>query len=409
MIGKQSAGLLATAAAVSASVIELPVHIQNTYSSVQFNVGTPAKPYRLLFDTGSSTAWMVNSDCTETSCPNLSGYDRVGYNISASSSAIDLGASASIPYIDGDGVTGDAVQDVFSDERGAVEWNQTFLSVNASSWRFITADGFLGLGFSSIAENGTSSLVETLLWDGQLDAPRFGLYYGTNLADVTNGTTQDGVLTVGGSHEDTYVDEDGVVFAPLRKEDPYQLWRAPLRSVTVMATGTNATINVRNDGKLPTSSAGGLISNAVGANTTWSMYGSGTAVFDTGAGRISVPSNIVDAVYFNLGWNNSKLMNGEERMECQHLNASWALSFTLGEEAEEDDVTVTIRGDEFVRPGDQCMPPVDDSDGSGFALIGAAFLRRFYSIYDFGADKVADYQPKIGFGRLKKEYDYLYQ
>jgi saccharopepsin len=68
-----------------------------------------------------------------------------------------------------------------------------------------------------------------------------------------------------------------------------------------------------------------------------------------------------------------------------------------------------VRGDEFLRPGQQCMPPFQGSGSSGFALVGTGFLRRYYSVFDFGADKVEDYQPRVGFGRLKKEYDYLYQ
>ncbi|KKY15971.1 putative pepsinogen c [Diplodia seriata] len=428
MVGKKTTGLLAAAAAASASVIDLPVHIQNTYvspqnsnrnlnpktdmtpqSSVEFQIGTPPKPYRLLFDTGSSTAWLTNSDCTASSCPNSSGFNRTLYSAAASSTSVDLGSAATIGYIDGDGVTGAALRDAFADENETVQWNQTFLSANTSSWRFITADGFLGLGFSSIAENATTSLVETLLWDGALDAPRFALFYGTDLRDAADGAAQDGVLTIGGSHEDKYVDADGVVYAALRKEDPYQLWRAPLRTLTVLATGTNETVVLRNDGKLPPTSSGGFINNNVGANASLGLYGNGRAVFDTGAGRIQVPRELVDTVYYNLGWNNSKLLSGEERFECEHLNASWALAFALGDGAVEDDVVVAIRGDEFVRPGDQCMPPVDDSGTDGFALIGATFLRRFYSVFDFGADKVEAYQPRIGFGRLKKEYDYLYQ
>lgn len=357
-----------------------------------------------MFDTGSSSAWVVNSDCTDTSCPNLSGYNRTGYNGAASSTSVDLDSYSLIPYLDGDGVAGWATQDLFTDEQGTIEWNQTFLSANESSWRFITADGFLGLGFSSIAEDKTSSLVETLLWDGQLDATRFSLFYGTNLTDEGD---RDGVLTIGGSHEDTYVDGE-VVYAPLRQENPYQLWRTALRSVNVLvargSSTTNATVTVQN-GKLPTTNdPAGTYPKS---NTSWPMYGAGTAVFDTGAGRVSVPAGIVDAVYYNLGWNVTKLRNGEERMDCQHLNSSWALSFTLGEGAEEDDVTFSLRGDEFTRPDDQCMPPVDDSGSSGFALIGSPFLRRHYSVFDFGADQVENYQPRIGFGRLKEEYDYL--
>lgn len=392
--------LLTLAAAASAAVLDLPVHVQNTYASVEFQVGTPAKTTRLQFDTGSSTAWMVGTGCTDSSCPNSSGYDRIEYNASASSTSEDLNTFARIPYIDGDAVTGEAIKDLFVDETGTLEWNQTFLSVNQSSWRFTTADGLLGLGFSSIAEESTSSMVETLLWDNQLDETRFALFYGTDLSD----NDKDGVLTIGGSHEETYVDGE-VAYVPLRKEDPYQLWRTALRSVNVLVVrGENSTVTVHN-GQFPTTDdANGTYPKA---NVTWSMYGAGTAVFDTGAGRIEVPDEIIAPIYFNLGWNVTKLMNGEERMECEHLNSTWAISFTLGEGDEADDKTFTIRGDEFTRPGDQCMPPIDNSGSNGFALLGAAFLRRHYSVFDFGATQVADYQPKIGFGRLKSEYDYM--
>ena len=139
------------------------------------------------------------------------------------------------------------------------------------------------------------------------------------------------------------------------------------------------------------------------------MYGSGAAVFDTGAGLLSLPNEIIDAVYFNLGFNKTKLQTGRERMTCAHLNASWAVTLTLGEGEEKDDVSFSLRGDEFFTPEEHCMPPFDESGASGFALAGTAFLRRFYSVWDFGADGVESYEPRIGFGRLKREWDYLYQ
>jgi saccharopepsin len=400
-------GLLATAATVSASVLELPVVIENTYASVKLDVGSPPKAHQFLFDTGSSTMWTVNTDCTETSCPDGSSpyYTRQKYNASASSSSVDLGSFATIPY-NGGVVAGQALQDVFVTPGGDLEWNQTFLSVNESSWRFITADGFLGMGFSSIAEKNTSTLVETLLWDGKLDAPRFGLFYGTNLKDEG---AQDGVLTIGGSQEEKYVDGE-MVFTPLQQADEYQLWRAPLRSVNVLVarnpTQPNSTVEVHN-GRLPTTQL--PAGTYPPANVTWPMYGSGSAVFDTGAGRLAVPPGIIEAMYYNLGWNYTKLTHGMERMDCQHLNASWAVTLTLGEGALADDVSFSLRGDEFTAPGGQCMPPFDASDSDSFALVGAAFLHRHYSVFDFGGDKVDEYQPRIGFGRLKKEYDFLYQ
>lgn len=370
---------------------------------MQFQVGSPPKPYRLLFDTGSTTSWITGINCTDTSCPNGSGFNRTHYNEADSCTSVNLDSFSNIPYIDGDVVAGWAFQDVFSDEKGSFEWNQTFLAANQSAWRFITADGFLGLGFSSIAENKTTTLVETLLWQDKLKDPRFGLFYGTNLKDAG---VQDGVLTIGGSHEATYA-EGNVAYVPLRKEDSYQLWRAPLRSVNVLATREPNSTVIVNHGHLPTTTDPKDVYPK--SNTTWPTWGIGRAVFDTGAGRISVGSDIIDAVYFNLGWNVSKLLTGQEQFECRHLNASWALSFTFGEAADEaNDVTLTVRGDEFVKPGEQCMPPIDNSGSPGFALLGTAFLRRYYSIFNFGGNRVENYRPQVGFAKLKREFDYLY-
>ncbi|TGO60555.1 hypothetical protein BOTNAR_0143g00170 [Botryotinia narcissicola] len=394
--------LLALTAAASAAVLELPVQIEDTYSSVEFEIGTPAKPYRFLFDTGSTTSWVTGRNCTDTSCPKLTTFVRTPYNESDSSTSVDVHQYASISYINGDFLGGYVFSDVFSDEKETLSWNQTFMAVEQSSWRWITADGFLGLGFSSIAENQKSSLVETLLWEDKLDESRFALFYGTNL---NNTDAQDGVLTIGGSHEDVYVDGE-VVYMPLRVETPYELWRAPLRSVNVLVARDDQTVTVHN-GKLPSTNA--PANTYPKANTTWPMYGDGTTVFDTGAGRISIPSSMIDAFYYNLGWNLTKLYNGEERMQCEHLNSTWAISFTFGETADEsNDVTFSVRGDEFLTPGQQCMPPVDDSGESTFSLLGADFLRRHYSVFDFGGNRVENYQPQIGFGKLKEEYDYLH-
>lgn len=62
--------LLATTAAAAA--IDLPVAIQNSYRVVSIHLGTPAKEYKLLYDTGSSSAWVLDGNCAKN-CANVSG------------------------------------------------------------------------------------------------------------------------------------------------------------------------------------------------------------------------------------------------------------------------------------------------------------------------------------------------
>lgn len=36
--------------------------------------------------------------------------------------------------------------------------------------------------------------------------------------------------------------------------------------------------------------------------------------------------------------------------------------------------------------------------------MGKVLLRQFYTVYDFGATEVEAYKPRIGFGKLRKEF-----
>ncbi len=83
------------------------------------------------------------------------------------------------------------------------------------------------LAFSSIADAGTTTLVETLLEDGLLDKPRFAIYYGKELNDTGAGPGE-GVITIGASEEDKYVDGELTWIEPLQQfNGQYQLWRGP--------------------------------------------------------------------------------------------------------------------------------------------------------------------------------------
>jgi saccharopepsin len=110
-------GLWAAAATVSGFVLELPATVCNSYSSVtgKLGIGSPPQPHQLMFDTGSWTVWISDTDCTETSCPNYSSpyCTRQEYNASASSLADASASRASIPFLGGN-VTGRLYQDAFS-------------------------------------------------------------------------------------------------------------------------------------------------------------------------------------------------------------------------------------------------------------------------------------------------------
>ncbi|OGM43266.1 hypothetical protein ABOM_008625 [Aspergillus bombycis] len=362
------------------TTVDLPIHFRNSYASVEVDIGTPAQAHFLHFDTGSSSTWVVDQNCA-TTCPNGSGFDRKGYNISASSTGTRLGAYGSIDYFGGK-TAGPGVADTFSLPAGAqgdaaLTWNQTFLAANGTSWRFISADGFLGLAFSTIAVANTTTVVETLMQQGHLDEPRFAIYYGKEFDDT--GANPEGVFTIGGSKEEQYADGD-LTYVPLASEKEYQVWRATLTSI---AGSSNR-----------------------GKRQATSKLNGGRAVFDTGAGALQVPSNTIAELYTSIGMNWTAISQDGYIPLCRDFNSSWSVTFHFGDS--ETDPKLTLTGDQLAHPGfadrkDACNPPFDDSGSNDFALLGTPLLQQFYTVWDFGATAVPNYHPRIGFGTLKAE------
>lgn len=256
------------------------------------------------------------------------------------------------------------------------------MAADQSSWQFIPADGFLGLAFSTIAEAGATTLVETLMQKDLLDEPRFAIYYGTEF----NTTSSDpaGVFTIGGSHEDRYTDGE-LTYVPLRQEAEFQVWRTNLSSIT----GT------------------GKLAGQKSRSTTSQLGEYGRAVFDTGSGYFEVPPNVIDDLYESIGMNWTAIRHGDHIPLCSEFNSSWSVTLNFGES--ETDSKVTMTGEQLARPGfayrdDACYPPFDDSGVEDLALIGTPMLHQFYTVFDFGAKEVANYSPRIGFGNLKDDF-----
>ncbi|KAH8587683.1 pepsinogen c [Bisporella sp. PMI_857] len=366
----------------SAAVLDLPIWVKNSYSLVKVAIGTPAEEYLLLFDTGSSTVWVRDEFCV-TECNNYSGFPRNGYNASASTTSGSLGTYATIEYLGGD-TSGSGVYDQF--QIGDLTWNQTFMSVDVTDWAQTAGDGFLGLAFSTISDANTTTLVETLIEEGALDEPRFGLYYGKEFND-TGSSAGEGVLTLGGSKEDVYV-EGNLTWVPLQTRDnQYQVWRSSLVTMSGFKTEVDGVVN----------------ETYVPLDYSW-------GVFDTGAGSISVPENKVDEIYASIGMNYRAILEGGHIPLCTEFNSSWSVAFRFGDILDQREIILT--GEQLRRPGfayrdDACWPPFNGGNNDGFFLFGTPLLRQMYSVWDFGATDVEEYRPQVGFGALKHEYSPL--
>ncbi|KAJ4168114.1 hypothetical protein NW754_011928 [Fusarium falciforme] len=282
-------------------------------------------------------------------CTNFSGYKRTGYNVDNSTTGKLTGRWGEIEYFGGT-TAGLIANDVF--KAGKVSWNQSFIAASQSSWGNIPGEGFFGLAFNSITVGAADTIMYTLV--PKLDAPKFGLYYGP-ASDTADGVGK-GRLTLGASKASTYT--DGKLVKKVKK-----------------TTDLNA----------------------------------GRVVFDTGAGRTSLPKGQTQAVYESIGMNWTAIMEDGYRPLCKDFNSTWSVSFAFGDANAHNPPVVTLTGDQLATPGfameeKYCWPPFDEGDYEGLTLVGKDLLTKFYTVWDFGAKEEAKYKPTLSFGTLKKGF-----
>ncbi|KAF4975043.1 hypothetical protein FZEAL_8112 [Fusarium zealandicum] len=367
--------------AASAAVVDLPVIIEKGYKLVEVGVGKPSQTYRLRFDTGSASSWIVDSECAET-CLHVDS-NRTGYNLSASSTGRVTAQDSSIDYL-GDRVAGVTVEDLFS--ACDLTWNASFIAASESTWSALPAHGFMGLAFGSIAAAGTPPLFESLMAEKLVDEPRFGIYYARDEGDSTGGVAGKGLLTLGGSKEEKYVDGDLATIQLTTSDGGYDVWRSVLHTTTGTRKASNGSqIKTKTD-------------------LAWS-----NVVFDTGASGINLPEDQIEEIYQSIGMNWTAIIDGDHIPLCSEFTDDWSISFEVG--FFDDTRTITVTGDQVAVPGfaereDACWPPFGTSGSSGFALMGTRLLRNFYTIWDYGVfpQEGSLLSPTLSFGKLKAGY-----
>ncbi|CAG8512337.1 3239_t:CDS:1 [Racocetra persica] len=153
--------------------------------------------FKVMLDTGSSSLWIPNKDCTSDACK---GHNR--FDSSSSPTFKDEGNPWDIQYGLGNasGITGiDSIQigNITAD-------NQIFGLANSESddFGYDDFDGILGLGFDNLndLDNGSSTLISTLIKQNKIN-PIFGCHF-QHASGVDDGT-----FTLGGVDESKFIGE----------------------------------------------------------------------------------------------------------------------------------------------------------------------------------------------------------
>jgi len=304
----------------------------------EISLGNPPQDFKVVLDTGSSNLWVPSSECGSIAC-----YLHNKYDSSSSSTYKKNGSDFAIRYGSGS-LSGFISQDTLRIGDLEIE-KQDFAEATEEpglAFAFGRFDGILGLGFDSISVNKIVPPFYQLIKQKLIDEPVFAFYLGD-----TN-KQQESVATFGGIDKSHYTGE--LTTIPLRRK---AYWEVDFDAI---AFGDEVA-ELDNTG----------------------------VILDTGTSLIALPSTLAELLNKEIGA--EKSWNGQYTVDCAKRDSL-------------PDATFTLSGHNFtIGPYDYIME-VQGSCISSFmgmdfpepvgplAILGDAFLRRYYSVYDLGNSAV---------------------
>lgn len=302
----------------------------------EISIGTPPQSFKVVLDTGSSNLWVPSKKCGSIAC-----YLHSTYDADKSSTYKANGTEFEIRYGSGS-LSGFVSQDTLQIGDLTVE-KQDFAEATSEpglAFAFGRFDGILGLGYDSISVNGIVPPFYNMLKDKSLDEPVFAFYLGN--------TDQESEVVFGGVDEDHY--EGKVTKLPVRRK---AYWEVELNEI-----------------KFGKSSA--------------KLEDTG-AIVDTGTSLIALPTTLAELLNSQIGA--KKGYNGQYSIECEKRDGLPDLTFNLAGK----DFTIGPY-DYILEVQGSCISALFGMDFpepvGPLVILGDAFLRRWYSIYNVGDNTV---------------------
>ncbi|TVY16097.1 Vacuolar protease A [Lachnellula arida] len=319
-----------------------PVPVSNFLNAQYFSeitIGTPPQTFKVVLDTGSSNLWVPSSECGSIAC-----YLHTKYDSSSSSTHKKNGTSFEIRYGSGS-LSGFVSQDVMTIGDLEIK-DQIFAEATEEpglAFAFGRFDGILGLGYDTISVNKIPPPFYNMVEQGLLDDPVFAFYLGN--ADSEG---DDSEATFGGINKDHYTGK--ITDIPLRRK---AYWEVDLDAITF----GDSTAELENTG----------------------------VILDTGTSLIALPSTLAELLNKEIGA--KKGYNGQYTVDCAKRDSLPDMAFTLSGynfSITPYDYILEVQG--------SCISSfmgMDFPEPVGpLAILGDAFLRKWYSVYDLGKGTV---------------------
>jgi saccharopepsin len=310
----------------------------------EINIGTPGQTFSVVFDTGSSNLWVPSTRCSSIAC-----YMHRKYDADQSSTYQENGTDFSIRYGTGS-LTGVISNDVVEIGGLVIEEQDFAESIEEPGITFAVGrfDGILGLGYDNIAVQRVVPPFYNMINQKLIKEKLFGVWM--NFADGGEG----GEIIFGGTNEDHY-DVDDLHWAPVTRKG---YWEVNLENVFL------------GNEKIPT---GAKKSNGIGA------------AIDTGSSLFVVPTAVADAINKKIGA--KKTWSGQYTVECERVPDLPELTLVFAGKKHTLEAT-----DYILNAQGQCISGfmgMDIPEPAGpLWIVGDVFLRKFYTIYDLGNNRV---------------------
>ncbi|PVF95089.1 acid protease [Serendipita vermifera] len=350
-------------------VLPLTNHVFDTSYSTTINLGTPSKPFDVMLDTGSSDTWVASSSCscTGTGCTSCSTGNS--WDPSSSSSWSPREKTLSITY--GSGlVIGRTGQDVVS--LGGYTVNDQVIGIVDQAARRLPGDieGIMGLAFGTIAKSGgTPWWLRVFAGEGgsNPDAKMISFWLSryVDSTDTANSRHPGGQFIIGGTNSTLYEGDINYVDAV----HPAKWWAIPIQGIGLDG-GDSVTI--------PEGAQVSIIDTGttlVGGEETAlkTIFGGIPGSRDAGdlsirlRGFWAIPCNTTASVTLTFGSNSYPYSARDllyQRIDDLLENYCVSSLFTYSSTDRNSSV--------FTAPGQP------------FWLVGAAFLKNVYSVFNLG-------------------------
>ncbi|KAJ1735946.1 aspartic proteinase precursor [Coemansia biformis] len=304
----------------------------------EIDIGTPPQTFSVVFDTGSSNLWVPSTECSSIACFFHRKYDH-----SQSSSYAKNGTDFAIRYGTGS-LEGYLSQDTLSVGGVNID-SQQFAEATKEpglTFAFGRFDGIFGLGYDTISVKGVVPPFYHMVNRKLVDEPVFSFY----LSDAAKGG--DGEMVLGGYNPDHF--EGDLKWAKVRRRG---YWEVDLES-------------------------------ALFGDEEFELANTGAAI-DTGSSLLVLPTMLADMLNKKIGA--KKNFAGQYTLDCATVPSLPPFTLKFG------GVKYALSAEDYVlNVQGQCISGfmgMDIPEPLGpIWIIGDVFLRKFYTVYDLGNDRV---------------------